>query len=80
MSKNMHLKGRHTNIQLVADMARLGSLCTQHTVCLFVAGQVRTGSKVFTTFLTKIFLFLLVLMFGSSICLVQRFYSESFDT
>ena len=63
MSEDVHLQGGHAHVQLVADMAGLGSLSSKDAVCLLVARQVGTGCKVFPTFLAEIFLFGQVLVF-----------------
>ena len=67
VGEHMHGQGWHAHVQLVADVASLGSLWRQLPVGLLVPGQVGAGGKVLATLQALMFAVLTAVPFCSTI-------------
>ena len=67
VGEHMHGQGWHAHVQLVADVASLGSLWRELPVGLLVPGQVGAGGKVLATLQALMFAVLTAVPFCSTI-------------
>ena len=79
VGEDMHGQGWHAHIQLVADVASLGSLWGQLPVGLLVPGQVGAGGKLLSTFQALVLLLGAAGQPGPAVALVQRVHREGLD-